>query len=52
MHTQSYIDHIRATTAKSRLNRRRANPRRIAPALAALVGVSGILAVAYHLSAK
>jgi hypothetical protein len=55
MHPQIIIDHIRQATPKSRLNRRRRRTDRtgdIVTALAALVGVSGILAIAYHLSAK
>jgi hypothetical protein len=54
MHPQIIIDHIRQATPKSRLNRRRRSDRTgdIVTALAALVGVAGILYIAYHLSAK
>jgi hypothetical protein len=50
MHPQIIIDHIRTATNKSRLNRRRRTayqPSRLVTSLAALVGVSGILVVAY-----
>lgn len=64
MHTQSYIDHIRSVTPKSRLNRRRSKLDRyaygltkqgasdIVTGLAALVGVSAILYIAYSITTK
>jgi hypothetical protein len=51
---QTVIDHIRTATPKSRLNRRRRSDRTgdIVTALAAFVGIAGILTISYIITHK